>query len=52
MNNFLKKLELDVILEELSSYAIMPITKEKTLRISPLTDTKKIKTLLLDTHEA
>lgn len=52
MNNFLKKLELDIILEELSSYAIMPITKEKTLKISPLTDVRKIKTLLLETNEA
>lgn len=52
MNNFLKKLELDVILEELSSYAIMPITKEKILKITPSTDVKKIKNLLFETNEA
>ena len=52
MNNFLKKLELDLILEELSEYAIMPITKSKILKISPLTDVLKIKSLLVETNEA
>ncbi len=52
MNIFLKKLELDLILEELSSYAIMPVTKEKIGRLTPLTDIKKINLLLDEVDEA
>lgn len=52
MNNFLKKLELDLILQELAEYGVMPITKEKILKINPLNDLKKIKTLLIETNEA
>ena len=52
MNNFLKKLELDLILDELKTYAIMPSTKKKIERISPLNDIKKIKTLLDETYES
>lgn len=52
MNNFLKKLELDLIFEELSSYAIMPSTKAKIARINPLNDIKRIRVLLEETYEA
>ena len=52
MNNFLKKLELDLIFEELSSYAIMPSTRSKIAHINPLNDINKIRTLLEETYEA
>ena len=52
MNNFLKKLELDLIFEELSSYAIMPSTRSKIAHINPLNDINKIRILLEETYEA
>lgn len=52
MNNFLKKLELDLIFEELSSYAIMPSTRSKIAHINPLNDINKIRVLLEETYEA
>ena len=52
MNNFLKKLELDLIFEELSSYAIMPSTRSKIAHINPLNDINKIRILLEETYES
>ncbi len=52
MNIFLKKLELNLILEELSNYAVMPITKEKIAHLNPLSDIKRINILLDEVNEA
>lgn len=49
---FYKKLELDTILQQLSSYAILPLTKETSLQIEPTVDVIYLNQVLDEVDEA